>query len=127
MFWSWISFFILVLILFFRTDSARKKFNHSRWMSGIVLIDLVLVLYLATGKNVLSKINPDMNGILMVHVLVALTTVIGYFMALYFGYKLAKGLSEYRKHMQWIDRVVVPARVIVLITMVVLKLNTAKA
>lgn len=121
MFWSFISFFILVLILFFRTDFARKKFKHPRWMGAVVMADLILVLYLATAKNVLAKINPDISPVLIIHIIVALTTVVGYVAAFFYGYKLATGFAEYRKQMKLIDRIVVPARILVFITMVVLK------
>ena len=123
-----ISFFTLLLLLIARSESFRLKFKnsrklHIRLMWIVVAVDTSLVLYLAAGRNVLEKVNTDMSLVLIIHIILAIAVIIGYFFAAFWGFKLSKGDENYRKKMIYADRFLIPARTLVFLTILYLKLN----
>lgn len=79
-------------------------------------LDLTLILYLTFFRKALTKISPEMSTLLIVHVLLALSTVVGYVLIVRAGLKLMKGDENSRLTMRRLDRIVMPLRVLVLLT-----------
>jgi heme/copper-type cytochrome/quinol oxidase subunit 2 len=91
-------------------------------MTLVVVSDIALVLFLAMGRNVLSKIDSNMSGLLIFHIVLAIAVVIGYVFAALWGYKLAKGEERYRPNMKILDKIILPARILVFLTALLLKI-----
>lgn len=77
--------------------------------------DLLLVLSLVVFREALTKVNAEMSWPLMVHVPIAVFTVILYGVTVYTGYRLYKG-APVRQRLRILDRILVPARVLTLFT-----------
>ena len=89
----------------------------------VVITDTALVLYLAGARNVLSKLEPTMSPVLILHIFLAVGVIIGYFFSAYWGVKLSQGDESYRNKMIWADKIIIPARILVFITIVYIKMN----
>jgi hypothetical protein len=111
-----------ILCVFFYGRSLRKTNVSMHWriMAGVIGADVLLILFLVFGRSALSKVSPDMPLILMVHIFFALSTVVLYGLATYFGIQLLKGHRAHLKSMRRVDRVLTPFRVLTLITSVAL-------
>ncbi len=72
------------------------------------------------GRNVFSKLHAGMASLLILHICLALGAVVSYIFAAYVGFKLYRGDESFRGHMRLADRVIVPLRVLVLITSLLL-------
>ena len=78
-----------------------------------MIIDVLLVLALVIGRNALGTVvSGNMGGLLLIHVPIAISTVIGYVFATFYGLKLKKGQRSYLKHMRILDKFLVPTRVL---------------
>lgn len=119
----WLSLFILILLYFthFFGFTNRRMHMLSAWI--VIIVDSALVLWLAIGRNVLEKLNDDVNWLLIVHILLALSCLFFYFLAAKYGIKLSKGDENYRRKMRLISIVILPIRSLVFITILIIKLN----
>ncbi|MCB0390856.1 MAG: hypothetical protein KDD58_06190 [Bdellovibrionales bacterium] len=108
-----VSSIALIIFLVGRFQVKRNLQLHIKLMSTAMIIDVLLVVALVITRNALGTvISGDMSGMLLIHVPIAISTVIGYGFATYFGLKLKKGQRQYLKHMRITDKVVVPLRIL---------------
>lgn len=108
-----VSSIALVIFLVGRFQVKKNLRLHIQLMSTAMVIDVVLVIALIVMRNALGTvINGNLSGMLLIHVPIAIATVIGYGFATYFGLKLKYGHSEYLKHMRFLDRIIVPLRIL---------------
>ncbi len=90
-------------------------------MGLAMTLDISLVLFLVFGKNVLPKVQTHFSPLLGIHIAMALSVVVMYFIALHYGLKIIKGFEkEYRPKMRMLDRIFIPLRVGTLITSLML-------
>lgn len=117
-----ISAIVLAILLYGRSLWKTNRSLHAKIMMGVILTDISLVVYLSVFNNALTKINATMSGLLMIHIFFALSTVIGYLFAIYYGLGLYLGnpppekTLHFRKQIRRVDRIVVPMRVMTLVT-----------
>ncbi|MFZ3229040.1 MAG: hypothetical protein WA160_02455 [Pseudobdellovibrio sp.] len=119
-----LSVLIFALLLLGRSFKAKNKKLHVRITSIAVLADISLVLYLAIHRGVLTKINSNMPIILIIHISLALIVVFAYLFAIYYGIRLGKGEEQYRNKMKFVDKLIIPCRFLVIVTMLFLKWNS---
>lgn len=112
----------LILCVFFWGRSLRTTNVRLHWqvMTGVIVADVVLILFLVFGRSALSKVSLDMSPFLMVHIFFALSTVILYGWATYVGIQLLKGRRDLLPQMRKVDRILTPFRVLTLVTSVAL-------
>lgn len=91
-------------------------------MSGVIVADLLLISYLVFAREALNKITLSMPALLIIHVNLALFTVGLYLFSLAIGGRLLMGYSH-PGVMKKIDRWVIPARALTLLTSVWLYLQ----
>lgn len=84
-------------------------------MTFVTAADVTLVLGLVVFRDALTKVRMDMPWTLQIHVPIAVFTVLIYVFTWYTGYSLWKGASV-RERLKKLDRVLVPARVLTLVT-----------
>lgn len=110
-----ISFVILFVFLYGRS----LRFKNLRWHIRLMLLsfvaDLGLVLVLVIHRKALGKVNMGMPWTLKLHVPIAVFTILLYFLAVWTGYRLYRG-APVRHRLRIIDRFLVPARVLTLVT-----------
>jgi len=112
---------ILALILWGRSYHNKCRKTHIRLMGLAMTLDILLVLFLVFGKRVLPKVQTHFSPLLGIHIFMALSVVVLYFMALRYGIKIIKGFEkEYRPKMRKLDRVFIPLRVGTLVTSLML-------
>lgn len=112
-----ISTITLGIFLFGRWQVKRNLQLHILLMSVAMLIDVLLVIALVFMRNALGTVfSGDVSGMLLIHIPIAITTVIGYGFALYFGIKLKNGQRQHISSMRWLDRGLVPLRVLNTVT-----------
>ncbi|MCB0355547.1 MAG: hypothetical protein KDD40_00980 [Bdellovibrionales bacterium] len=108
-----ISSIALIIFLIGRFQVKKNLKLHIKLMSLAMTIDILLVIALVLMRNALGTVvSGKMSGILMVHVPIAISTVIAYGFATYFGLKLKRGQRQYLKHMRITDKVVIPLRLL---------------
>lgn len=113
---------LLILVLFFvgRGFAKRNRLVHIRMMYFVVVADVLLVLYLATFREVLSALSKDVSPLLVIHIMLALLSLVGYGFAILYGRKLARGEEQFRISLRRVDRWLVPTRTAVSITSLLL-------
>ena len=112
-----ISSIALILFLYGRFQVKKNLPLHIKLMSSAMIIDVLLVFALVVMRNALGTvISGDMSGMLMVHVPIAILTVVGYGFATFLGLNLKKGQRQYLKPMRLLDKVLVPLRVLNTVT-----------
>jgi hypothetical protein len=107
----------VILFFFFWGRSLRFKnlWLHMRVMTAVIAADLALVAYLVVNHDALGKVGLSMPWTLKVHVPIAVFTVFMYLLTGWTGYQLYKGKPLHAR-MRFFDRILVPARVLTLIT-----------
>ena len=85
-------------------------------MSGVIVADVALVLFLVFARSALSKVSMGMPIYLIIHIFFALSTVLLYVVAVMTGLKLKKGQTQYLGRMRLIDKILTPFRVLTLVT-----------
>ncbi len=110
-----ISFIILLFFLWGRSLRFTHLKMHIFIMLAVILADLILVLGLVEKRDALGKIGLAMPWTLMIHVPIAVFTVLLYFPTAWTGYQLYRG-KPVRARMRQLDRILLPARVLTLIT-----------
>jgi hypothetical protein len=110
-----LSFIILIFFFWGRSLRFKNLKLHMRVMSAVIVADLSLVGYLVLNHNALGKLGLTMPWILKIHVPVAIFTVAMYLLTGWTGYQLYRGKPLHAR-MRFFDRILVPARVLTLIT-----------
>jgi len=80
-----------------------------------MVADLALVLGLVIGRDALMKVELEMPWTLMIHVPIAVLTVVFYFITAWAGYQLYLG-KDTRLRLRRLDKILVPLRVLTLVT-----------
>jgi uncharacterized membrane protein YozB (DUF420 family) len=96
--------------LFFR----RQKKIHIRFMSSVIIWDLLLILQIELARSAVEKAaqvikNPS---ILNIHVALAVSTVVLYFCLIYTGRKLLHGKKSMRNYHRFLGRTAVILRIL---------------
>lgn len=117
-----VSALLLLLLIIGRSARVRRKRKlHSIWMTLVVAGDLTMIGYLVLGPRVLDKVTPDMSSYLSVHITFAIALVVCYALALQVGWILyARPSAILQRRMRTLDRVIVPLRVAVFATSLML-------
>ena len=87
-----------------------------RVMLSVILADVLLIVFLVVDHDALGKVGPGMPWTLKIHVPIAVFTVVMYFVTAWTGWQLWRGRRELLGRMRMLDRVLVPARVLTLVT-----------
>lgn len=83
---------IVLLMIYTGFLLRRKRKIHIPLMVSSFTLDLLSILYLELNRNVIFKAYEEVSrGIMQIHLFFAVTTLIGYGIAIYTGRKLAKG------------------------------------
>jgi uncharacterized membrane protein YhhN len=108
----------ITLAIFFYGRSLRftNLRRHIQVMTFVTVADILLVLGLVIFRDALTKVRMDMPWTLQVHVPIAVFTVILYVLTWLAGYRLWKGEAAARERLRALDRVLVPARILTLVT-----------
>jgi hypothetical protein len=115
-----ISFTIVVFFFWGRSLRFKNLRLHKLIMSGVILADLALVADLVIQRHALEKVELGMPWTLKIHVPIAIFTVILLLVTGWTGVQLSRGKPQH-KRMRALDRVLVPARVLTLITSVMVQ------
>ena len=85
--------FMIASLLIFGALQAKKRKLHVKIMSIAILWDIILILQIEFTRSAIEKASKAISNPLMlnVHVGIALTTVILYFIMIYTGRKVLKG------------------------------------
>lgn len=113
-----VSFVILCSLLYGRRITDRGI--HGAWMTSVILADVTLIFFLVLSRDALEKVEPAMPALLAVHLVFALATVILYLIALVAGVQILLGRPR-PGAMRRLDRVIVPCRIMTLVTSVLLQ------
>lgn len=117
-----INFFLLVVFFWGRSLRFKDLNRHVRVMILAMAGDFLLVLGLVVFRRALGEISPGMHWTLMVHVPIAVSTLIAYVITAYFGFKYRRGIDDARwKHMIS-AKVLVVLRVLTFVTAVMVQL-----
>lgn len=111
------SFFILSIFLFGRSLAKKNLKWHIRLMSFAFAADVLLILALVFGRHALSKVNGDMSIPLMIHVPIAVSTVILYVLTVKAGYDLYQGRPT-RERLKTLDKILTTLRILTFVTSV---------
>jgi len=115
-----VSFAILCFLFWGRSLRFKNLRLHIWIMCGVIVADLALVTALVIWRDALGKIHPGMPWTLMVHIPIAVTTLLFYFPTAWTGYQLSRGLPV-RARMRRLDRVVVVGRTLTFLTSVMVQ------
>ena len=110
--------FLIVGLLLYGVYVRRNRFKHVRIMKLAIFWDLLLVAQIELSRQAIataSKLtqNPTM---LIIHISLAVSTVLLYFVMLYTGPKLLKGDETIRKWHKPIGWTTLTVRILTLIT-----------
>jgi hypothetical protein len=108
----------LLLIVFFWGRSLRFKNldQHARLMVIAMTGDFLLVLGLVIFRRALGEISPVMHWTLMIHVPVAVSTLLLYVITARFGFALRRGEESARAPHKLSAKILVVLRVSTLVT-----------
>lgn len=114
---------LLILIAFFygRSLHGTNLRLHIRIMIGCLVADYALVLALVVVRNALGSVNTDMHWTLMVHLPFAISSIVLYALTARAGYQLLSG-KPVRARLRKLDRLLVVARVMTLVTSVMVQI-----
>ena len=110
-----ISFLILIAFFWGRSLWSTNLKLHIRVMCMVMLADLTLILGLVFFRRALEKVTPDMPLLLMIHVPIAVATVVLYGLTAWAGYQVYMGKPA-RRRLYYLDKALVTARVLTLLT-----------
>lgn len=117
-----ISGIILLVLLWGRSIALKNRDLHIKVMFGVIITDILLVVYLVVAHRALGKVGADMHYMLFIHIPFALASVLLYLLMIPCGLKLKNGQEEYRPKMRLYDRILVFTRTATFITSVLLVL-----
>ena len=117
-----VSALLLALLIIGRSPRVRRKRKlHSIWMTLVVSGDLAMIGYLVFGPKVLEKVAPHMSPYLSVHISFAIALVVCYALSFVVGWALyARPNALLRRRMRILDRGIVPLRIAVFVTSLML-------
>lgn len=115
-----LSFVILLFFLWGRTLYRRNLRLHIFIMVSVIVADLLLIVGLIEKRDALAQVTTDMPMILKIHVPIAVFTVLMYFITAWTGYQLLRG-KPVRARMRWCDRILVPSRILTLVTSIMVQ------
>jgi hypothetical protein len=110
-----LSFLILMIFLWGRTLYRKNLRLHIFIMLSVILADLLLVIGLVEKRDALGKISTDMPWTLQLHIPIAVFTLFFYFVTAWTGFQLYRGYLV-RDRLRLFDKILVTARVLTLIT-----------
>ncbi len=116
-----ISFIFLVVFLYARTLPKKNLALHKKLMFAVITADVGLVVFLTFTRNALGQLNPDMSLLLSIHVPIAVSTVLCYPFAIYYGLKVSSGNKKYLKNLRVLDKIVTPLRVLTFVSSLMLQ------
>lgn len=116
-----LNFIIFLVLVVGRSLGSKNKRLHTQVTSVAIFADLILILFLVGKRDVLSKIEFGMPLLLMFHIFLSLVVVVAYGFAVYYGIQLGRGHERFRTKMVLIDKIIVPTRLLVFITILMLK------
>jgi hypothetical protein len=103
----------LIVFLIGRLLVNKNLKLHIYMMSSAMVVDILLVLSLVIFRNALGTVlSGNLNWLLVVHILIAVSTIIGYGFAFYFGLQLKKGNRSFLKPMKTIDPYILSLRIL---------------
>ncbi len=109
--------FIFMTVFFW---GRSLRFTNLKWHIRLMLTamtcDFLLVITLVVFRDAVSKLSPQMHWTLFVHVPIAVTTLILYAIAAYYGYRLWSGVESARSRLRLTDKFLVPLRVLTFLT-----------
>ncbi|MBD65761.1 MAG: hypothetical protein CME62_11175 [Halobacteriovoraceae bacterium] len=110
--------FLVVGLLIYGVTKRKHKFLHMKIMKTAILWDLLLVAQIELTRSAIEKASKVTSNamILNIHVSLAISTVLLYFIVYYFGNKLAKGDESVRKYHKPIGILTLTVRIATLIT-----------
>lgn len=111
-----INFLLLIVFFYGRSLRFTNLRRHIQLMLFAMTGDFLLVFSLMIFRDALGKLSPDMHWTLMIHVPIAVSTLIFYGIAAYFGNALNLGDESARGALRMTDRILVPLRVLTLVT-----------
>lgn len=114
-------FIFLQFFLYGRSLTKKNLSLHKKLMAFAIAADVLLILFLVFNRNALGQLSPSMGLMLKVHVPIAISTVVGYGFAVYYGVQLSCGQKKYLGKMKITDRIVTPLRVLTFVTSVLLE------
>jgi hypothetical protein len=120
-----VSFTILVFFFWGRSLRFKNLRLHMRVMCAVIVADLSLVAYLIVNHNALGKVGLGMPWTLKIHVPIAVFTVVMYLITGWTGYQLYRG-KPLHVRMRRLDKILVPARVLTLITSLMVQFLTTR-
>lgn len=110
------SFIILLVFLYGRSLAKKNLTLHIRLMCTAFAADLTLILALVFGRHALGKVDGDMPLELMIHVPIAVATVIAYGFTMFAGFQLYNGNSKARGRLIVWDKLLTTLRILTLLT-----------
>lgn len=111
-----ISLLILLLFLYGRSLCFSNNLLHRRLMLLAFACDVILVASLVMFRNALSKVGGGMPLPLLVHVPIAVLTIVLYTFTVIAGIQLAAGAPHARRRLWWLDKFLVTFRILTLVT-----------
>ncbi len=112
-----VSVCIFIMFLWGRSLRFKNLRRHIQIMLASLIADLTLVLVLVLFRDALGTVaKADMPMILVVHVPIAIVTVILYFFTAWSGYQLYRGNESARLRLRIFDRLLITFRALTLIT-----------
>ena len=90
---------LIVMLLLYGFTQRKNRYRHVKMMKFAIIWDLLLVAQIELTRGAIMKASKVMvnPAILNIHVLLAVSTVILYFVIFYTGHKLLNGHRQYRK------------------------------
>ncbi|MGB0452512.1 MAG: hypothetical protein ACPGJV_02270 [Bacteriovoracaceae bacterium] len=115
---------LIILILFYIGIAKRKSRSlHVKLMTIGIIWDVLLVLQIELTRsaiNTASKVTSN-NWLMNFHVTIAITTVVLYFVQIYFGRKLMKSNGSVRLKHKLIGYTTIVLRTLVFFTSFIIK------
>lgn len=116
-----INFFLLIVFFWGRSLRFKDLNRHVRVMILAMSGDFLLVLGLVVFRRALGEISPSMHWTLMIHVPIAVSTLIAYVITAYFGFKYRQGRDEARWRHMISAKTLVILRVLTFVTAVMVQ------
>lgn len=110
-----ISFVILLVFFWGRSLRFTNLRLHIVTMLSVIAADYALIGYLVFNHNALGKVSLGMPWTLKIHVPIAVFTAVMYIATAWTGFQLYRGKPLHGR-MRLFDRILVPARVLTLVT-----------
>lgn len=110
-----LSFILLAYFFWGRSLHKTDLKRHIRVMSLVMVGDLSLVAALVLMRDALSKVEPAMKLSLMIHVPIAVSTVVLYLLIAIAAIGTYKG-KPWKRWIGRVDKLLVPARVLTSLT-----------